>query len=294
MKKFLILLLAAAFLVSCNLPFMVKETAAPAASESPVVESLPSATPASEVTTAVSPTTAALEGTELNLGGVDMVVPSCLPVSASGVIVPAQPQGEGPGSVWPQHRKISFSGYPLSDKFWEPEVNVYPVSEYASLYADSSTQVTILKSLLATRPTDVASLPFLPNLGAAQAFHVKLKYLDFQNGSGVRYLTEYAQYYVPFNNYDLFYTFQGLTSDEKYWISVTFPINHAILPATPDSTEVPQGGLAIPQMTSPSWESDMQAYYASMKTLMEANPDDSYNPGIDCLDRYIQSLNIGD
>lgn len=294
MKKILILLLTAVFLVSCNLPF-IGGTATPAATEASVQlpTGLPTA-PSAEIPTA-TPTELPLEGTELNLGGVSMVIPACLPVTAAGVIAPAQPQGEGPGSVWPQHRLISFAGYPLGGKFWQPEMRVFPVADYTAMWEYSTAQVAALQNLLTTRPAEVTeSLPFLPNLGAAQAFHNKMRYIDFQNGSGVAYLTEYAQYVVPYNNHDLFYTFQGLTSDGKYWISAILPINHAILPPTPDSSEVPAGGLAIPPMTSPSWVADMEAYYASMKLLMEAKPDNSFVPGIDCLDRYIASLNIGD
>lgn len=295
MKKILILLLTAAFLVSCNLPF-IGGTASPTTTETSVQlpTGLPT-TPPAEIATTAAPAELPLEGTELNLGGAYMVIPPCLPVTASGVIAAAQPQGEGLGSVWPQHRLITYSGYPLSGKIFEPMMRVFPVADYAAVWEYSTNQVTELQNLLATRPAEVAeSLPFLPGQGAAQVFHIKMRYIDFQNGSGVAYLTEYAQYIAPFNNYDLFYTFQGLTSDGRYWISAILPINHAILPPAFDSTEVPAGGLPIPQMTSLTSETDMQAYQASMKILMEANPDNSYVPGIDCLDRYIASLNIGD
>lgn len=293
MKKILILLLTAVFLVSCNLPF-IGGAAAPTAAETSL--QLPTTLPSSfpiEIATA-APTELPLEGTEVNLGGVYMVIPPCLPVTASGVIA-AQQVSEGSGSNWPQHRLITFAGYPLSGKYHEPVMRVFPVAEYAALWPFSTDQVTVLQNLLVTRPAEVAeSLPLLPNMGAQQAFHLKMRYLDFSNGAGIGFITEYAQYYAPVNNHDLFYTFQGLTSDGKYWISAILPINHPILPPTPDSTEVPPGGIAIPQMTSLTSETDMQAYYATMKPLMEAQFDASFIPAIDCLDRFFTSLNIGD
>ncbi len=290
MKKLLLLLLTAAFLTACNLPF-IGGAITPTATKD--AEQLPT-TPPAEIATTTAPTELPLEGTEINLGGVYMVIPPCLPVTASGVIA-AQQLSEGPGSNWPQHRLITYSGYPLSGKFFEPMMRVFPVAEYAAQWPFATDQVTALQNLLISRPAQVAeSLPLLPNMGAAQVFHLKVKYIDFANGAGVRFLTEYAQYYAPVSNYDLFYTFQGLTSDGKYWISVIFPINHPILPPSPDSTEVPPGGIAIPQMTSPTWETDMQTYYANMKPLMEAQFDASFTPAIDCLDQYLMSLNIGD
>ena len=64
----------------------------------------------------------------------------------------------------------------------------------------------------------------------------KGKLQPFVSGIGVRFLTEYAQYFVPVNNHDLFYTYQGLTNDGQYWISVILPINHPDLPANADNS----------------------------------------------------------
>jgi len=297
MKKILILLMLVIFLTACNLP-NIGGSNPPEATEIPATQPAlpPTALPA-EPSAAVVPTTEPIDGTEMNLGGVYMIIPSCLPVTPSGVIVPAQPTNEAGMSygIWPQHRQFSFSGYPLSGKFFEPIMRVYPVAEYAALQDFVNQQVTALQTLTASQPAQVEeSLPFLPTLGAAQVFHVNMQYLNFQNGAGVRFLTEYAQYSAPYNNHDLFYAFQGLTSDGKYWVSAMFPINHPILPPTYDSTEVPAGGIPIPQMSSATYVEDMNAYQADMKALIESQPADSFTPAMDCLDRYFTSLSIGD
>ena len=57
---------------------------------------------------------------------------------------------------------------------------------------------------------------------------------------------------------------------------------------------VPAGGMPIPDWNSPTYAEDMQTYYAAMQGIMTASADDSFVPGLDCLDQYIQSLNIGD
>ena len=308
MKKILPLIILLVFIVSCNLPFNPAEPAATGTPNVIVVTATPPAHIPDVVTLSpVEPTpgpvvTATPPGTPLTLSGISMRVPGCLPVSASLEFVPAQlydPMG-GPQEVFPAHRRVNFSGYPLSGTFFSPFMRVFPVADFATAYAladedYSATTITQLQELLATRPPAVeGSLPFLVMAGAAQIFHTKMAYLDFVNGSGVRYLTSYGQYSVPYNNHDLFYTFQGLTADGKYWVSVIFPVNHPVLPPTYDSTAVPPGGMPIPSWDSPTYEEDMRTYYAAMQGIMTASADASFVPGLDCLDQYIQSLNIGD
>ncbi len=306
MKKILVLTLVLVFVAACNLPIGPGAATPPPEAPPPLVVTATAELPPAPATTepAAPPTEAPTTppGTELNLGGVYMVIPPCLPISAAGAIAPAQnydPMG-GPQEVYPQHRRIDYSGYPLSGTFFAPYMRVFPVAEFASAYAAApenyaAPTISAMQSLLTTRPPDNDDpLPFLVMAGAGQVFHTQAKYLDFANGSGVRYLTSYGQYYVPYNNHDLFYTFQGLTSDGKYWVSVIFPVNHALLPPTYDSTVVPPGGVPIPSYTSATYDADMTAYYATMKALMNSQPDNTFTPGLDCLDQYISSLSIGD
>ncbi|HEX9387675.1 MAG TPA: hypothetical protein VF918_15235, partial [Anaerolineales bacterium] len=64
--------------------------------------------------------------------------------------------------------------------------------------------------------------------------------ISFQNGQGVRFLTEYAQYAASANNHDLFYHFQGLTRDGAYYIIAILPITVPVLAETSD------GGAVLP------------------------------------------------
>jgi hypothetical protein len=294
MKKILLLVVLSAFLVSCNLPFTINwNTPTPAPlPETPVV--VP--TEAQVIPTETEPATPLFVGTEYNLGGVYMVVPACLPVVPSGVIVPGVPYDamNGPMEYYPEHRMITFSGYPLADKFFDPMIRVYPAAEYAAMNASIADRVTAMTSLLAAPVADPDGIPFLPLFNAAQVFRSKISYFGFQNGQGVRFLTEYAQYYAPVNNKDLFYTYQGLTADGEYWVSAIFPVNAAFLQANPDSTDVPPGGIAIPSWSSPTFEADMQTYYNTILPMLGATADNAFTPALDCLDLYLQSLQISD
>lgn len=295
MKKIALLAALCLLLTACSLPFTINwNTATPAPVDKTAVV-VPTEAPAEP--TAVPPTPApAFEGTEYNLGNIYMVVPPCLPLTPSGVIVPAVPYDEmnGPQEYYPEHRRIDFSGYPLSDKFFAPVLRVYPAVDYAAMNSAIAERVSAMQSLLASMPAEPASLPLLPLFNAAQVFHAKMGYFGFQNGSGVRFLTEYAQYYAPVNNYDLFYTYQGLTSDGKYWVSAIFPVNAAYLQETWNSTQVPPDGLAAPAWDDPNLEVDMKTYYSTMIDRLNGTPGENFTPAIGCLDQLIQSISIGD
>ena len=72
-------------------------------------------------------------------------------------------------------------------------------------------------------------MPFLPLFNAAQVMHTHLQYLDFKNGQGLRYLTEFDQGIIPINNYELIYTYQGLTGDGKYYVAAVLPVNQRVI-----------------------------------------------------------------
>ena len=106
----------------------------------------------------------------------------------------------------------------------------------------------------------------------------------FASGSGIRYLTEYAQYYAPVNNTDLFYTYQGLTGDGKYWISAILPINNPILPA--DAVN-PPGGMSWEEFTA-----NYQTYMADMINQLNSQTSESYSPNLAALDALVASITI--
>ena len=307
MKKLLLLVLIGILLMGCSLPFTITWNNSPTPQvETPV--QLPATATIGVIATespatAAAPTAAPLNGLELNLGGVYMVLPPCMAANATGTLVPAVPYDEnnGPMEYYPQNRKIAFQGYPLSGGFWDAAgsnkggITIYPVADFVAMNQGIATIVSNMKTLLATRPEAPKNIPFLHIVGAAQVFDSNVKYLDFQNGQGVRFLTEYAQFSDPVNNHDLFYAYQGMTSDGKYWVSAILPVNAAYLQADYNSVDVPAGGIPAPSMdNNPNFSSDMDTYYVTMLDKLNTTPDNSFTPGLDCLDQYIQSLNISD
>ncbi|MDX1436583.1 MAG: hypothetical protein R3335_07230, partial [Anaerolineales bacterium] len=168
-----------------------------------------------------------------SIDGVSFSLDPAVAAGAQGQVVPENP-GSQDGPYWevhPQYVSISLDGYPLSGTQMNPGIYIYPIEDYGRLSPQAGGILDSLKDFLVQKPSDADQIPFLPIFNAGQVFHSNVDWLDFQNGSGVRFLTIYAQYPAPVNNQDLFYTFQGLTSDGRHSVSVILPVNHPALPA---------------------------------------------------------------
>ena len=124
-------------------------------------------------------------------------------------------------------------------------------------------------------------------------FASNVQVISFQNGQGVRFLTQYAQYAAPANNRDLFYEFQGVTRDGAYYIVAILPIHNPMLAETSDAgAPLPVGGVPYSYMIDPN--TDMQLYYRSATDVLNATPQDAFTPTLDQLDLLIQSIRIAD
>ena len=284
-------------LASC---LMLSACARPA----PVNTSSATATPANTAdvprfptaTATITPTPVPTPGdTRYQLDGISFVVPACMALRPTVETVPAAPldPNGGPMIYYPAHRQVSFVGYPLSGKYFEPLLRVFPVAEFEPMSDMSADRITRMREVLKDQTIEPKNtLPLLPGYNAAQVFHAQVKFLDFQSGRGLRWLTELAQYSAPVNNRDLFYSYQGMTSDGKYWISVMLPLNTAYLQQNPDSVEVPPGGLPQPVPGSPNQADELKAYYTLMVGLLDNTPNAAFLPALDCLDVLVTSITI--
>lgn len=197
--------------------------------------------------------------------------------------VSGDPANAFPGEIHPEYIQFKIQGYPLKGTFHEPRINVYPAFEYGSLDPAVAQKILELKSILEQKPAQVENLPFLPIFNAAQFMQAQIKYLDFKNGSGVRFLTQYGQAFWPVNNHDLFYTFQGMTSDGKWYIAAIMPISNPMLPITGD---------AVPGGDFEAFANNFENYITDMELQLDAQPDSSYLPPLNLLDEMFVSFKI--
>lgn len=185
--------------------------------------------------------------------------------------------------LYPEHIRLLFKGYPLYPQaFHEPQLIVFPAIDYAQINPAAPEQIDRLRALIADRtlPPPEETLPFLPIWNAGQLFRSNARFLEFQNGAGIRYLAQYGQAANPINSRELFYTFQGLTHDGRFYISAILPVAH---PSLPDPETV---------VLDDAFYNGYPVYLLDMAAKLGAQPDDSFSPALSLLDALIQSLFI--
>lgn len=215
--------------------------------------------------------------------------------SVSGEMRPEVPFGPGPGigSGEPAHLRFSFDDEVLEE--WvgpsQRQLVIYPAQPFQEMFRDSSGnwiegEIDALRTLLTERPAAAAGpLPLLPIFNAAQITVAQVEYVDFEGGSGVRYVTAYAQDISPLTNENIFYTFQGLTDDGQYYIALFYPVSTASLPATfQESPAV----TADPE----AWGSGYRAYVAETTEMLNGLASSDFAPDLAELDAMIASLHL--
>ncbi|NUM48330.1 MAG: hypothetical protein HUU38_26785 [Anaerolineales bacterium] len=254
---------------------------------------LPTALPAVP-TTEPTPTADPFPGTPITFGNVTLVIPPGLATGILGTEIPAA-SGENvaPWEIAPAHIQLTLEGYALQDKFHQPRLFIYPAEAYAALDEGVANNLAFIKGVCcrASNVPDPASLPHIPFFNAGQVFAANIQLVPFQNGSGVRFLTEYAQYFATVNNTDLFYHYQGLTEDGQYYILVILPVTAPLLAAdaNPESA-VPAGGVPHPSFDDPN--ADWAGYYTNIAALLDTTAPNLFGPTLAQLDALIRSIQI--
>ena len=276
-------------LIACN----ISSTATPTVvTSAPVVTSVPVATEAptvSEPPTVIQAPVATLPPApqaNVTCNELKLFLDPALAGGYSCKTIPEVNGQGGPGfDVNPQYTELTLTGYVLSGRFFEPKIAVYPVQKFIELMPDAiPAKVSALQALIGGGPTGAKGLPLLPNFNAGQEFFAQYKVAAFVNGNGIRYLTQYSQFVDPINNHELFYTYQGLTSDGSYWISAILPISNPVLPA--DGNNPPNG------LTPEQFSNNFTTYIADLTIQLNSQPAESYSPTITMLDALVTSIAI--
>ena len=76
-----------------------------------------------------------------------------------------------------------------------------------------------------------AHLPFMPVLNATQVIRAHPAALNVGAARGIEYFTYFSQAPEPILEGQVFYTFQGITSDGLYYLSFSMPVETGLLPA---------------------------------------------------------------
>lgn len=224
------------------------------------------------------------------------VDPGSLATRVEVISQPGTPYSDAPafGGAAPAHLALTFDQDPLSDSPLARQLRAYPVDAWRELFqahdpALIDERIEGLKRLIADRPTNLAGprsgqneIPVLPIIGASQVMVAQPRVLDFAGGSGIAFVTTYAQDPQPLTNDNLFYTFQGLTADGRTWISLFYPVRAEGLPASfADSP-----AAADPQ----TFMTGFPAYLDQATKDLDALKPDQFSPDLGQLDALVKSI----
>ena len=276
--KFVLIFATLTIIVACNLP-----SAAPTPTSQPnvatiVASTLQAATDAAGTSAAqISPTPQALA---VSYGNVQLAIPSNLASGTTNVTTTdIEPPYINPSAgQMPQHAKIILNGYPIQGASWQPQIIVFNAGQYAR-YTDLTQH--IISGLRTMHYQHGQPLP--QNLPAGP-FSAAVQSINFVNGNGIRYLTQFDQSPLPVNNRELFYYFHGITNDGNYYVQVVLPIQAPFLASdnSPNSP-LPQNGIPF--------HGD-QSYFNAIEQQLNATPPNQFSPSLTSMDALVQSITV--
>ncbi len=241
---------------------------------------VPSPIPPAEQTTS-QPEQLTPDGTPVNTAEAAFLIPNGIANDATSttttdVELPYINPGFGD---MPQHIKITLNLYALSGTRIQPQIMIFRSEEY-SKYGELT--ALMMSELQALQYTDGQALP--EHLGSD--FAAQIHGVSFKNGHGVRYLTQIMTNFMPINNKDLYYYYQGMTDDGKFFIQATLPINTAYLPADDNpNTPLPADGI-------PFNMDDFSGYLDAVAQKLNSTDTFDFNPYLDALDEMISSMQV--
>ena len=164
------------------------------------------------------------------------------------------------------------------------EIEIYPYAISRAAYEYS--QYPELETLLAEQPSLLEysarnRMPQLPISGVAALFGGAGAYVPFGSGSGLRFITYFAQMGVLFRPDTTFeYLYRGITSDQAFFVTAQ------------------NFGVKIPAGTIPANGNLADELYARYLRQFEANlaaqPTNAFTPDLALLDAIFTSLTVTD
>jgi hypothetical protein len=251
------------------------------------IEEQPRPTLAEDTPTPTAPATEIL----ITVAGKSFSIPPGVATGATLESVPGMLDSNLPiWAIYPAHEEFILEGYALQNKVFIPKIVIYPKEEFSTVNEGAAEIILDMQNTLANQSAPLNEvLPFLPLFNAGQIFHSNEKFLAFQNGIGVRFLTQFGQAPAPVNNHELFYTFQGLTNDGAYYVAAILPVNAAFLieNAEPE-TSTPADGIPF------DWNNfeTLTGYIAAVKQKLNTTAPNAFTPTLSSLDQMIQSLSV--
>ncbi len=196
----------------------------------------------------------------------------------------------------PAHWRFAFNGDDLSDlggvSPHQAQLLIYPVEAYQAIYEDAgvdtvSQRIADLQTLLQNQPETIdGEIPVLTDFGlAGQMVKAQVEYLDFDGGSGVRFITHYGVDEAPVTEHGTFYTFQGITDDGQYYVAYYHPVPTELLPADFETI-----GELIDDYDA--FVDNFDTYLQDVIDQLNSAETSDFTPDLANIDKMIESLQI--
>jgi hypothetical protein len=224
-------------------------------------------------------------------------LPAALGTSADLTSVPAT----SPDDVVPYPPRLVVTIYgERNDLGRVPRVGAGPSVLTAFRIADTvgletvARHVDTLRAILADRPdlsaftTDRSvAFPFLPARATPQLIRARPTYVDTPTVSGIGYLTAFEQAgeggpldSFPFTSTSVIATFQGISSDGRWYVSFVQELETSLFPAQPTARDI--------RRAAAHWD----AYLEESVARLEAAPPADFTPSLDAVDALVRSLAV--
>jgi hypothetical protein len=124
---------------------------------------------------------------------------------------------------------------------------------------------------------------------AQQAFVSNVKYVNFRNGKGVFFLTQWDTETSQITNDGLEYAFQGITDDGKYYVYAEFSVS---APTLLNGNEPAVIAWNEKEYLLLRQSKEYQAYVRRVAAQLEALRGDEFKPKLGSFERLISSLAV--
>jgi hypothetical protein len=124
-------------------------------------------------------------------------------------------------------------------------------------------------------------LPFLPRLNATQVFRAHPHALNFENVQGVEFYTYYSVGLEPILEGQVFYAYQGITTDGKYYLSFSMPVETGIL-----ESDIPSN------LDRDAFAANYTQYLQDTFSAIQSADSATFNPAPPVLSEFFESIAI--
>jgi len=184
----------------------------------------------------------------------------------------------------PRYGEITLQGYPSpADAIEEPAIRIFTTDGMQMRYAY---HVETVQELMVGVKEEMARYPAFPNLESSALQARLLLPLDFKNGSGFRYINFelIEEKGNPIPRASVSYIYQGITSDNEFFLSLILPID--LPPLRQKAQQILLQAIANPT------PQPLEFYYPEFLEALGQAADEEFVPNLALLDELVRSVEV--